>query len=76
MDKSDPSKIIKTRLDTLQKQRRKCGKANKKHDKSDAPKQYIFWSQRCVIVKYKSGWKPVCYASWMMPQTDKRWKRN
>ena len=40
-EKSDPSKIIKTRLDTLRRQRRKV---NKKQDKSDALKQYIFWS--------------------------------
>ena len=65
-DKSDPIKIIKPRLDTLRRQRRKSRKANKKHDKSDAQKQYIFCSQCCVIVKYKSGWKPACYASWMM----------
>ena len=48
-DKSDPSKIIKTRLDTLWRQRRKIRKANKKHDKSDTPKQYSFCSQCCFL---------------------------
>ena len=50
-DKSDPSKIIKPRLDILRRQRTNIREANKKHDKSDTAIQYIFWSHCCVFCK-------------------------